>query len=226
MTKTPTINRRGWLATWLQDRRRARQHKLLPAPVLAAAYPDLAVWSWDYPNPAYWYAYHQHADGEPFTYDDRGAGTDRQYAPDGGQYLMFIVGVDADGNEVTERSNAVRPDDAAAPGGLVAPVATSMVVEEGEYGFIQYGATWEWAGDEADGGSFEVYIESPTFPPAWEVLVTIEAGITERSVLQEQMGGSYFPWDEPCTRYARVRYVLDGVYSAYSNRVQFNWIPP
>jgi len=73
-------------------------------------------------NPAYWYAYHQHAVGDPFTYDDRGAGTDRQYAPDGGQYPMFIVGCDNDGNEITGRSNAVRPEDALPP----APVLVSL----------------------------------------------------------------------------------------------------
>jgi hypothetical protein len=100
--------------TWLAERRR-RSRCLLPAPVLVAAYPDLAVWTWEYPDPAYWYAYHQHTVGEPFTYDDRGAGTDRQYAPDGGQYPMFIVGVDANGKEITERSNAVRPEDALPP---------------------------------------------------------------------------------------------------------------
>jgi hypothetical protein len=100
--------------------------------VLTAAYPDLAVWTWDYPNPAYWYAYHQHAVGEPFTYDDRGAGTDRQYAPDGGQYLMFIVGCDANGNEVTQRSNTVRPADAQPPVLLNAPDLVSLGTVAGD----------------------------------------------------------------------------------------------
>jgi len=113
--------------TWLAERRR-RSRCLLPAPVLVAAYPDLAVWTWDYPDPAYWYAYHQHAVGEPFTYDDRGAGTDRQYAPDGGQYPMFIVGCDTDGNEITGRSNAVRPEDALPP----APVLVSLGTVAGD----------------------------------------------------------------------------------------------
>jgi len=36
MTKKPTINRRGWLAMWLQKRRRARQNKSLPAPSLVS----------------------------------------------------------------------------------------------------------------------------------------------------------------------------------------------
>jgi hypothetical protein len=122
----PKIDRRGWLSWFLQKRRRARC--LLPAPVLVAAFPDLAVWTWDYPDPAYWYAYHQHAVGDPFTYDDRGAGTDRQYAPDGGQYWMFIVGVDANGKEITERSNAVRPEDALP----TAPVLVSLGTVAGD----------------------------------------------------------------------------------------------
>jgi hypothetical protein len=100
--------------------------------VLTAAYPDLAVWTWDYPDPAYWYAYHQHAAGEPFTYDDHGAGTDRQYAPDGGQYPMFIVGVDANGKEITERSNAVRPEDAQPPVVLDAPTLVSLGTVAGD----------------------------------------------------------------------------------------------
>jgi hypothetical protein len=36
MTKKPTINRRGWLALWLQKRRRARQNKTLSAPSLVS----------------------------------------------------------------------------------------------------------------------------------------------------------------------------------------------
>ena len=39
MTKTPTINRRGWLAWWLQKRRRARQCRSaqsFPAPSLVS----------------------------------------------------------------------------------------------------------------------------------------------------------------------------------------------
>lgn len=36
MTAQPKINRRGWLAIWLQNRRRARQNKSLPAPSLVS----------------------------------------------------------------------------------------------------------------------------------------------------------------------------------------------
>ena len=54
------------------------------------------------------------------------------YAPDGGQHLMFIVGVDANGKEITHRSNAVRPDDAIAPPTVpAAPVITSIEYDQG-----------------------------------------------------------------------------------------------
>jgi hypothetical protein len=119
VTKTPTINRRGWLALWLQKRRRSRVRgalpSLLPAPVLVAQYPSLAVWEWNYPNPARWNAYKSLDDGMTFRFDDWETGDARQYAPDGGENLMFIVGVDANGTEITERSNAVLPDDGVPP---------------------------------------------------------------------------------------------------------------
>ena len=103
---------RGWLATWAQDRRRGRQNHLLPAPVLAPQNPSLAVWTWTAANPARWNAYNSLDGGLTYQFDDWVAGNARQYAPDGGQHPMFIVGVDANGVEITERSNVVRPDDA------------------------------------------------------------------------------------------------------------------
>ena len=42
-------------------------------------------------------------------------GDARQFAPDGGSEFYFIVGVDAAGVEITERSNWIRPDDAVPP---------------------------------------------------------------------------------------------------------------
>ena len=42
-------------------------------------------------------------------------GADRKFAPDGGGELMYIVGVDKNGVEITMHSNVVRPDDAKAP---------------------------------------------------------------------------------------------------------------
>ena len=104
----------GWLATWLQDRRRGR---LLPAPVLVPLWPSLLQWSWHLPNPYKWKVWLTLDGGATFfmpeDYWTYGAG--RQFAPDGGSQLHFIVGVDASGKEITHRSNAVRPDDAAAP---------------------------------------------------------------------------------------------------------------
>ena len=46
MTKIPTINRRGWLAIWLQERRRARQHKSLSATSLVSLGTVLGDTTW------------------------------------------------------------------------------------------------------------------------------------------------------------------------------------
>ena len=79
--------------------------------MLSPANPSIAVWDWSNTNPARWNAYNSLDGGLTYLFDDFVAGTERQYAPDGGQHLMFIVGVDANGVEITQRSNAVRPDD-------------------------------------------------------------------------------------------------------------------
>jgi hypothetical protein len=107
------INRRGWLAWWLQQRRHGRC--MFAAPVLAAQYPSQLVWNWDFRNPFRWNVYYSPDSGVTYQLDGWLDGDARQYAPDGGSQLMLIVGVDAYGNEVTQRSNAVRPDDAVAP---------------------------------------------------------------------------------------------------------------
>jgi hypothetical protein len=101
---------------WLQDRRRSRrQTPLPPTPELIAQYPSLAVWNWIAANPVRWNAYNSLDGGVTYNFDDFVLGTARQYAPDGGQHLMFIVGVDGGGTEITGRSNAVRPDAGIAP---------------------------------------------------------------------------------------------------------------
>jgi hypothetical protein len=64
------------------------------------------------PDPARWNAYYSLDDGLTWHFDDFVTGDKRQYSPDGGQHFMCIVGVDANGREVTRWSNAVRPDDA------------------------------------------------------------------------------------------------------------------
>jgi hypothetical protein len=87
---------------------------LLPGPVLKAQYPDLAVWDWSYANPFRWNAYDSLDGGVTWRFDDFEDGDTRQYAPDGNE-PMFIVGVDANGREITERSNVVQVEDAPPP---------------------------------------------------------------------------------------------------------------
>jgi hypothetical protein len=92
---------------------------VLPAPVLVAQYPTMAVWTWNYTNPFRWNAYLSLNNGATYQFDDFVYGDARQYSPDGGSSLLLIVGVDATGKEITHRSNAVRPDDAIAPPEIV-----------------------------------------------------------------------------------------------------------
>jgi len=135
----------GWLATWLQDRRRGR---LLPAPMLVATWPSLATWSWSYANPERWNAYNSLDGGLNYQFDDWVVGSARQYSPDGGQHLMFIVGVDANGKEITQRSNAVRPDDAVAP-----PNAPLDLIAVDELGSV----ILAWTDNSANETGFRVY---------------------------------------------------------------------
>ena len=142
--------RRGWLAAWLQDRRRARQHKLLPAPVLAPQYPSLLVWDWNLANPYKWNVWLTLDSGATyFMPEDYWAyGAARQFAPDGGSQLHFIVGVDASGKEITHRSNAVRPDDAIAP-----PTAPSNLIAVSDFGSIAL----SWADQSGNETGFRLY---------------------------------------------------------------------
>lgn len=139
---------RGWLATWLQDRRSGRV--LLPAPVLRAEYPSLLQWDWTLANPYKWNVWLTLDGGVTFfmpeDYWTYGAG--RQFAPDGGTYLHFIVGVDANGKEITHRSNAVRPDDAPAP--LNAPSGLIAVDDVGSINL-------SWTDNSANETGFRVY---------------------------------------------------------------------
>ena len=94
---------------------------MLPAPVLRAAYPTLLQWDWDLPNPYKWNVWTSLNGGVSwiFTDDYWHYGDSRQFAPDGGSELYYIVGIDQAGHEITEHSNAVRPDDAIAPPEIV-----------------------------------------------------------------------------------------------------------
>ena len=138
----------GWLATWAQDRRRGRQNHLLPAPVLAPQTPSLAVWTWTAANPARWNAYNSLDGGLTYQFDDWVAGSARQYAPDGGQHPMFIVGVDANGVEITERSNVVRPDDAII---LSVPGLKLWVRTESLVGQANNAALASWSDESGNG---------------------------------------------------------------------------
>jgi len=142
---------RAWLAKWLEGRRRGRVTPLLPAPVLVPQIPSLAVWAWNYADPPRWYAYKSLDGGATFVVDAWEVGSARQYAPDGGQRYMFIVGADANGNEITARSNAVKPDDAASklmPAPVLVPLYPSMAAWT--WGYANP-ARW-WAHNSLDGG--------------------------------------------------------------------------
>jgi hypothetical protein len=121
-------SRRPWTPlqrrTWLAARRRKRH--LLPPPLLRTAYPDLLVWDWDLPNPYKWNVW-QSLNGGVSYFLAAGYwmyGDARQFAPDGGGERHFIVGVNESGDEITQRSNVVVPDDAA-------PVISSLASVSG-----------------------------------------------------------------------------------------------
>jgi hypothetical protein len=108
--------------TWLTDQRRQARVQsnlaaLLPAPGLSAVYPDKLAWDWDLPNPYKWNVWLSLDGGASYILPDGYwmYGDQRQFSPDGGGELHFIVGVDELGREITERSNSVRPDDAPSP---------------------------------------------------------------------------------------------------------------
>lgn len=132
------IDRRGWLTLWAQGRRRKRQHRLLPAPVLRAVYPDKLAWDWNLPDPYKWNVW-QSLDGGASYILVEGYwmyGDARLFAPDGGGELHYIVGVDADGNEITEHSNAVRPDDAPIPSLLLTDLLAYWAMDESSGDFL------------------------------------------------------------------------------------------
>ena len=85
--------------------------RLLPAPKLIPADPTILRWKWDHKNPFRWNAYLSFDGGITYIFDDFVYGTARQYSPDGGTSLYYIVGVDQFGNEVTKHSNSVKADD-------------------------------------------------------------------------------------------------------------------
>jgi hypothetical protein len=127
------FQRQAWLAT------RRRRHRLLPAPVLRAVYPDLLQWDWDLPNPYKWNVWLSLDGGATFMMPDGywEYGDARQFAPDG-EELHYIVGVDENNREITAHSNAVRPDDAPAPESfLVLEDGSALQLENGSNFLLQ-----------------------------------------------------------------------------------------
>ena len=133
MMTLPKIDRRTWLALWAQGRRRNRLRfghpALLPAPVLRAAYPDLLRWDWVLPNPFKWNVWMSLNGGASWMLieDYWMYGDARQFAPDGGGELYYIVGIDQVGNEITEHSNLIRPDDALLPAPVLRPAFPDLL---------------------------------------------------------------------------------------------------
>ena len=121
------LQRRAWLT---EERRHQRNHLL--APLLVATFPDKLAWSWVGPNPYRWNVWESNDNGAtyflPVGYWMNG--TDRAFAPDGGWQLYIVVGVDAAGNEITRRSNAVRPSDGT-PNFLATENNYSLLLETG-----------------------------------------------------------------------------------------------
>jgi hypothetical protein len=117
----PALSRRN--APWTPLQRRAwltnerRKHRLQPAPVLRPAFPDLLQWDWDLPNPYKWNVWMSMDGGNSYILieDYWMYGDARQFAPDGGGELYYIVGIDETGREITAHSNIVRPDDGPLP---------------------------------------------------------------------------------------------------------------
>jgi hypothetical protein len=126
-----------WLALWAQNRRRRRLRlapSLLPAPVLRSEYPDKLAWDWNLANPYKWNVWQSLDGGVTYILSDGYwmYGDARQFAPDAPGELHFIVGVDASGNEITERSNAVRPDEALPPIDLLLDLFAYWKLDENE----------------------------------------------------------------------------------------------
>ena len=158
--------------TWLAEQR----HRLQPAPVLRAAYPDLLQWDWDLTNPYKWNVWMSMDGGNSYflVEDYWGYGDARQFAPDGGGELYYIVGIDNTGREITKHSNIVRPDDAPVPldaptlarvSGYylgTAPVAASVWrFAQNDGGYDGSGSIQAWA-DSADQANAGYDILSPT----------------------------------------------------------------
>lgn len=139
-----------WWPVWAQERRREHQG-LLPAPVLVAGPASVAIWQWRYANPVRWNAYLSLDGGVNWIFDDWAGGNERQYAPDGGTHPMFIVGVDANGKEITKRSNIVRPDDLITLAPMTVPGLKLWARFESLAGLLDGDKVGTWADSSGNG---------------------------------------------------------------------------
>ena len=92
----------------------------LSAPVLSGVQETSVLnWTWDgeLPDPARWNIWQSTDDGATFflVEDYWAAGSARTFSPDGGSEIYFVVGVDANGKEITVRSNQICPDECSPP---------------------------------------------------------------------------------------------------------------
>ncbi len=208
------LNRSRWLATWLQDRRRRRANALLPAPVLRPAYPSLLQWDWDLANPYKWNVWMSLDNGASWMLveDYWAYGAARQFAPDGGSELYYIVGIDQTGKEITRHSNVVRPDDAPAP--VAAPV-----IDESSYG---------WNGGDPAYADIEIgfSFNHGSYPTAsLEVWVSRDGGEFVMIAAVDSFN-SYFLYDHATENEAsfdfKLRYVNGSVVGPFSNVMHVN----
>ena len=81
-------------------------------------------------------------------------GDGREFAPDGGSELYLIVGVDANGREITQRSNSVRPDDASPPQPPPAQDFTGYNYYSPDYTTIDDGSTVVAADGSGGNGTY------------------------------------------------------------------------
>jgi hypothetical protein len=115
MTKKPTINRRGWLAWFLQKRRRARAAGLatqVPAILLTSDGHGRFTWTLNFTSPYDGINIYKSDDGATWGSDtfDGGLLADGNRDCSGQQGYFRICVSDWDGNAVLPYSNAVYSD--------------------------------------------------------------------------------------------------------------------
>jgi hypothetical protein len=108
--------KREWDANELCPRSGMLQiNQHVSAPLVSATYPTMLIWKWHHQDPYRWNVYVVNGTRCMHQSDYWKSGNSRQFAPDGGGEKMFVVGIDAFGNEITKPSNVVIPDEAPIP---------------------------------------------------------------------------------------------------------------